>query len=170
MSDPGSLRAGVLRPMADADRRAVARLWQLYSHDLSEFRDSRPNAQGLFRTGRLPSYFDDRDSTGFVITRDGSLAGFAFVMGVTAPPRHIGDFFVVRHFRRHGLGYAAARELLDHYPGPWEIGFQVENRGVPDFWRRVVTDVVGDRWREVLRPVPDKPHIPHDHFLLFTTA
>src|SRR6185312_1084542 len=77
--------ASVLRPIIDDDRRAVARLWQLYSHDLSEFRDSRPNAQGLFRTGRLPTYYDDPDSTGFVITRDGSLAGFAFVMGLMSP-------------------------------------------------------------------------------------
>ena len=159
----------VLRPMTLADRRAVAQLWQLYAHDLSEFRDSRPNTQGRFRTGRLPTYFDDPDNAGFVITQDGDLAGFAFVMGVTRPPRHIGDFFVVRHFRRHGLGYAAARELLARYPGPWEIGFQVENRGVPEFWRRVATDVAGTHWREELRPVPDKPHIADDHFLTFST-
>ena len=119
-----------------------------------------------------PTYFDDPDCTGFVITDGtaaGALAGFAFVMGVASPPRHIGDFFVVRHYRRHGLGYAAARELLARYPGPWEIGFQVENTGVPDFWRRLATDVVGTQWREELRPVPGKPHIPDDHFLTFTT-
>lgn len=159
----------VLRPMTAADRRAVAQLWQLYAHDLSEFRDSRPNTQGRFRTGRLPAYFDDPDNAGFVITSSGHLAGFAFVMGVLRPPRHIGDFFVVRSYRRQGLGYAAARELLDRYPGPWEIGFQVENRGAPDFWRRVATDVVGTQWHEELRPVPGKPHIPDDHFLTFTT-
>jgi hypothetical protein len=56
---------------------------------------------------------------------------------------------------------------LRRYPGAWEIGFQEENRGVPEFWRRVVTDVVGETWREVLRPVPGKPHIPHDHVLVF---
>ena len=52
-------------------------------------------------------------------------------------------------------------------PGHWEIGFQANNAGVPEFWRRVVTDVVGSAWREETRPVPDKPHIPHDHFIVF---
>jgi hypothetical protein len=27
--------------------------------------------------------------------------------------------------------------------------------------------VAGEDWRKETRPVPDKPHIPHDHFILF---
>lgn len=159
----------LLRPMTDADRRAVAQLWQLYSHDLSEFRDSMPDNQGRYRTGRLPTYFDDPDRAGYVVTHEGRLAGFAFVTGLSGEPRTIGDFFVVRALRRRGVGYAVARALVARHPGPWEIGFQAENLGVPEFWRRVVTDAVGAAWREKLRPVPDKPWIPPDHFLLFTT-
>jgi hypothetical protein len=30
-----------------------------------------------------------------------------------------------------------------------------------------VTDVVGETWREELRPVPGKPQIPRDHVLVF---
>jgi hypothetical protein len=30
--------------------------------------------------------------------------------------------------------------------------------------------MVGAAWREEWRPVPDKPHIPPDHWLLFETA
>jgi len=33
----------------------------------------------------------------------------------------------------------------------------------------VATEVAGSRWHEELRPVPDKPHIPHDHFLIFSS-
>ena len=78
----------------------------------------------------------------------------------------IADFFVIRAVRREGIGQAVAAELLRRYPGAWEIGLKEENRGAPEFWRRVATDVVGETWREELRPVPGKPHIPHDHVLV----
>jgi predicted acetyltransferase len=80
----------------------------------------------------------------------------------------MGDFFVVRAARRKRVGYDVARELLRRHPGRWEIGFQAENGGAPEFWRRVVTDAVGEGRREELRPVPGKPHIPYDHFIVFT--
>jgi predicted acetyltransferase len=75
---------------------------------------------------------------------------------------------VVRAVRRKRVGYDVARRLFAEFLGPWEIGFQAHNAGTPQFWRRVVTDTVGTMWREELRAVPGKPHIPDDHFLLFT--
>ena len=81
----------------------------------------------------------------------------------------MGDFFVV-HAARGGTGSGApsVEALFERYRGPWEIGFQGHNPGAPEFWRRVVSAAVGTAWREERRPVPDKPHIPDDHFILFT--
>lgn len=162
-----------LRPMTAEDREAVERLWQLYSHDMSEVRGTVPDARGLFRAGRLPGYFDDPDRSGHVISDGSSYAGFAFVTGLSGDVRSMGDFFVVRSMRRTGVGFAVASQLLVEHPGRWEIGFQGENGGAPEFWRRVVGDLVGSAgsgWQEQLRPVPGKPHIPHDHFLVFEVA
>lgn len=137
---------------------------------MSEVRGTLPNADGLYKPGRLPTYFGDPDRAGFLITHEDAPAGFAFVWGLAGESRSMGDFFVVRAARRKGVGYAAAREVLARYPGAWEIAFQGGNSGAPDFWRRVVTDAVGEAWREELRPVPGKPHIPHDHFLVFSVS
>jgi predicted acetyltransferase len=159
-----------LRLVTDADRPVVERLWQLYSHDMSEVRGTLPNAEGTFKAGRLPTYLDTPDAAAYLIRYRGAPAGFAFVQGLTGEARSIGDFFVVRAARRRRIGYDVARELLRRHPGAWEIGFQAENGGAPEFWRRVATDAVGDAWREELRPVPGKPHIPDDHFIVFTTS
>jgi predicted acetyltransferase len=158
----------LLRPMTASDRHPIERLWQLYSHDMSEIRGTLPDAEGLYKPGRLPTYFDDPDRAGYVITYDGALAGFAFVTGRSGQVRSIGDFFVVRAARRHGVGSLVALRLITDHPGAWEIGFQGHNAGAPEFWRRVVIDAVGTRWQEVRRPVPHKPHIPDDHFISFT--
>lgn len=153
--------------ITDADLPVVERLWQLYSHDMSGVRGTLPNAEGVFEAGRLPTYFDDADACGYLISHGDTPAGFAFVTRLADGTTAIGDFFVVRAARRKRVGYDVAGELLARHPGRWEIGFQAENDGAPEFWRRVAKDAVGDSWREELRPVPGKPHIPHDHFIVF---
>jgi predicted acetyltransferase len=156
-----------LRAITAADRPVIERLWQLYSHDMSEVRGTLPNPEGMFKAGRLPTYFDDPDACGYLVSYGDAPAGFAFVTGLTGGRKAMGDFFVVRAARRKRVGHEVARELLGRHPGSWEIGFQAENDGAPEFWRRVAMDAVGDGWREELRPVPGKPHIPHDHFIVF---
>lgn len=157
-----------LHAISDADLPVVERLWQLYSHDMSEVRGTLPNTVGVFKAGRLPTYFADPDACGYLIFYRDAPAGFAFVQGLSGGTKTMGDFFVVRAARRRRVGYDVARELLRRHPGRWEIGFQAENHGAPEFWRRVATDAVRERWREELRPVPGKPHIPDDHFIVFT--
>ena len=56
-SSTPSGRCGSTRPAPD-DWPVVERLWQLYQHDLSEFRHSAPGPDGLFRHDQLTSYAD----------------------------------------------------------------------------------------------------------------
>jgi predicted acetyltransferase len=160
-----------LRSLAADDDALIDRLWQLYVHDLSESRGSLPNADGLFKMGHLAWYRGQPDQwSGCLVTYKGAPAGFAFIgLAWEGDKRTIGDFFVVRGVRRRGVGFKVARELISRYPGTWEIAFQAHNPGAPEFWREVVGSLVGDAWTEELRPVPDKPQIPPDHWLVFTT-
>ena len=158
-----------LRALSEGDVPIVERLWQLYSHDMSEVRGTLPNAEGLYKPGRLATYLDSADDVdGDPILKDEAPAGFAFVGGLSGELLTMGDFFVVRAVRRHGVGSDVVEELFGRYRGRWEIGFQGNNRGAPEFWRRTVSAAVGADWREERRPVPGKPHIAHDHFIVFT--
>ncbi len=163
--------AQLLHPLTAADVPVVERLWQLYSHDMSEIRGTMPSPEGLYKPGRLAAYLDaPGDVDGYLIRHDEAPAGFAFVGGLTGDVLTMGDFFVVRAARRRGVGRDAVREIFERYRGRWEIGFQGHNRGAPEFWRGAVAAAAGDGWREERRPVPNKPHIPHDHFIVFTLS
>jgi predicted acetyltransferase len=150
------------------DRPVVERLWQLYAHDLSEFRGAMPDHEGLFRPGRLPSYFSDADRCGYLIRHGSAPAGFALVRGISEGPRVMGEYFVVRAARRQGVGREAAMQVLRTHPGSWEIPFQEQNPGAARFWRRVAEELAAASTREERRPVPGKPDVPADIWLMLS--
>lgn len=165
MAGPTSLRL-----ISTGQQRHVAeRLWQLYRHDLSEFRGSMPDEDGFYKQGRFPSFFEDPDRCGYLIYSGQALAGFALIRGLSGEPRVVGEFFVVRAMRRQHVGYEAALNLVHLHPGLWEIAFQEENQGAARFWRHVATDAARGAVEEERRPVPGKPEITPDTWLLLNT-
>jgi predicted acetyltransferase len=153
----------------DQQRHAAERLWQLYRHDLSEFRGSMPDEEGLYKLGRFPSFFEDPDRCSYLIYSGQALAGFALIRGLSGAPKVMSEFFIVRAARRQGVGREAAIKLLHLHSGRWEIAFQEQNYGAARFWRRVTADIAGAAVKEERRPVPGKPAVPPDTWLLLTT-
>jgi predicted acetyltransferase len=159
--------APLVRPASPADRTLVEQLWQLYSHDLSEFRGTFPDDSGQFRAGRLPLYLDDHDGSGrtvHVVEHAGRPAGFAMVRRLDDGGHVLGELFVVRAARRLGIGRAVALTVLRAHPGRWEIAFQEENPGAARFWREVASEAGAHH--EEPRPVPEKPDVPPDTWLV----
>jgi predicted acetyltransferase len=59
------------------------------------------------------------------------------------------EFFVLRKYRRQGVGELAAREIFGRFTGPWEIRQRDANIGAVTFWRRVIDRYTGGQFREV---------------------
>ena len=152
-----------LELVANESRLIVENLLQLYIHDLSQFRFSRPNETGRFdHDDRYAVFFTDPDRCAYLFRDDSGPVGFGLVRGLSEHRRLMAGFFVVRGARRRNVGHDAALELLRRHPGVWEIPFQEENAGAARFWRVVADAAVGAEWTEDRRPVPMKPHIPDD--------
>ena len=159
-----------LAPVTGITRPVVERLWQLYRHDLSEFRGSLPDMAGAFHTRPLDPFLEgDDDRRAHLFLRDGPV-GFALVSRATSAPRLMSEFFVVRAARRQGVGRAAVDALFALYPGRWQIPFQEENVAAARFWRGVAAEVAVGGVDEERRPVPGKPHIAPDVWLSFAVG
>ena len=169
-----------MRPSTAESRHIVERLWQLYRHDLSEFRGTDgpsgfrgmlPDEEGSFHTWHLSPFLDgDADRSAYLFYIGTSPVGFALVSGVTSEPRLMAEFFVVRGARRQGVGREAVDELFELFPGTWEIPFQENNLAAARFWRRVATTVAGENVHEERRPVPGKRHVPPDVWITVTVG
>lgn len=160
-----------LRALTPETRPVLERLWQLYRHDLSEFRGSLPDADGTFhRRSLLPFLAEDPDTSAYLFVADEGPVGFGLVSRTTTEPHLMSEFFVVRSVRGRGVAREAANGLLALHPGAWEIPFQEDNVAAARFWRRLAADLAGDGVREDRRPVPGKPRIPPDVWLTLTVA
>ena len=156
-----------LRELTDGGHEIAERFWQLFLHDLSEFRDSYPDEHGAFKRRHLEPYLaEDGDRVAFLVYGPTGPVGFAFVYGLADGVRRFDQFFIVRSRRRAGVGRVAAESTILRYPGRWEVGFQNENAVAARFWRRLAAEV-GSDVQERLQPVPDKAHIPADVILSF---
>ncbi len=154
-----------VRRVAPDEWPVVEHLWQLYAHDLSEFRGSAPDATGTFPPGRLPAYQHDRDRRGYLAWVGDVPAGFALVRDQPdGSGSMLGEFFVTRSTRGSGMARQLATHVLRERPGRWEIAFQEENPRAARFWRRLAADVLSDVSEERLG-VPGKPHLPPDVWL-----
>ena len=157
-----------LHSYSPEDRPLLDRLWQLYKHDLSEFRHASIGVDGSFPTRVLDGHLGDPERRIHLLRRGETPLGFA-VVSRREGAWFMADFFVLRSIRREGVGTAAARRLLTAHPGVWRIVFQEENPAAARFWRALAA-ARDPSATEERRPVPDKPHLPHDVWLTLVVA
>lgn len=151
---------------APKDREAVSNLLQLYLHDFSEIDDDiEVGPDGLFPCADFEDYWgDDPSLKVFVFRLDGALAGFAFVNDWSPSGQGVdyglAEFFVLRSYRRSGVGWDAANQVFASLPGQWEVAVRASNVPALSFWRtalrddaiRHLTEVAGDgdRWDGII--------------------
>jgi predicted acetyltransferase len=54
------------------------------------------------------------------------------------------EFFVLRGYRRRGIGTAVAHEVWRRFPGFWEVRAMPSNRAGHDFWKRAISVFTGE--------------------------
>lgn len=144
-----------LRALRAADVPIVRRLVQLYIYDLVGARWG-VEADGTYAPPRWHRQFWRRDHRHhFVMRVNGRPAGFALVRELpsvdNAPTREMAEFFVLRTYRRRGVGTRAARALFARFPGRWELSVLTWNATARPFWRRIIRRVAVGRTVSHLR-------------------
>lgn len=131
----------------------LANLLELYAHDFSAFIELELGADGRFGYDPLPLYWQDASRYPFLITVNGQLAGFVLLrkgsqLSGDEDIWDVTEFFVVRGYRRRGVGMKAAHEIWKQYPGKWEVRVIDQNQTAKEFWARAV----GEFLRTTIQP------------------
>ena len=144
MADPDAI---VLDVATSADAGLLSNLLELYIHDLSEvFPSVQLGDDGRFGYANLPLYWSEPERRlAFIIKCDARVVGFVLVTcgsPATDDPNvyDIAEFFVVRRFRRSGVGRRAAVLLWNRLPGRWIVRVAEANRDALTFWAHVIAE------------------------------
>jgi len=143
------------------DFAVVSNLFQLYAYDMSEFMGFDVGPAGCFGLPQsLRNYWGGAAGTGehrwpaqwrgypFLVRADDNLAGFALVRQLSHAAFDMGEFFVLRKYRRTGLGARVAHEMFDRFPGTWEVRELPPNLAAQAFWRKIISDYTNGQFEE----------------------
>jgi len=134
---------------ATADQEPIlANLIELYAHDFSEIADLRLDSSGRFGYAALPLYWQESNRYPFLVKVDGALGGFVLVkrgseVSADESVWDVAEFFILRGYRRRGIGIRAAHEVWRKFPGPWEVRVSQRNQAARAFWSGAVAAFVG---------------------------
>jgi predicted acetyltransferase len=132
-----------------AEKSVLRNLVELYRYDFSEIQHADVTEHGVFGYRYLDHYWTDGNRTPFFIRADGKLAGFALIRHLDDGTYSIAEFFVMRAYRRRGVGRMAVRELFARFGGRWSFDVVEDNTAAIPFWRSVaMTAEGGEEWTE----------------------
>jgi predicted acetyltransferase len=138
-------------PARIGEQPAIENLFQLYSHDFSEFWSGTPRGElsdaGRFEAIALAPYWQVGDHFPYLIRAGTHLAGFALVNKETHSTAkadfNMAEFFVVRKHRGRGTGRRAAQDIFARHRGTWEVAVARRNVAAIAFWRSAIATLPG---------------------------
>lgn len=126
----------------------LAQLLELYAHDFSEFYEIEIGPEGRFGYRSLPLYWSEPGRHAFLARVEGKLAGLVLVKrGSEVSGKEtvwdMAEFFVLRGYRRRGIGTQIAHEVWRRFPGAWEVRVVESNVSAHNFWVRAISSLTG---------------------------
>jgi predicted acetyltransferase len=125
-----------VREVEAGDSQLLGRLVDLYLHDFSEFDGRDLQADGSYHYRWLKAYETEGDRRAYLFFVESFPAGFALIR--LTDPIELADFFVVRKYRRSGIGTLAARDVIGRHPGHWAVNEVSNNSSATSFRRRSI--------------------------------
>jgi len=146
LSSPEGSDAGgqtVCRAAEAEDFAAVQQMLELYQYELSDLWPQDLDAQGRFGYD-LQRHQQAQRFFAHVVWHQGVYAGCALVAPAIVTRTEgcwMEQFFVLKRYRRCGVGRALAGHVFAAHPGPWEVGQIPGNAAARAFWRRVIAEL-----------------------------
>lgn len=123
-------------PARVKDRAILWRLLQLYLHDFSEIDGRAVDERGEFEYRWFDHYWNEAERSPLLFRVDGEWAGFALIR--RGAPNQMAEFFIMRKYRRSGVGRRVAAECFKRFPGHWLIHQFPGNDAAIAFWRAAI--------------------------------
>ena len=140
--------------VAESEKSVLRQLVELYEYDFSEFDQKDVNEHGFYGYTYFDYYWTEESRHPFFLRVDGKLAGFVLLSDYcyareVGEAKSVTEFFVMRKYRRQGIGKKVAGMVFDRFPGKWEVVQMGENQPAIQFWESVVAEYTQGEFEKV---------------------
>ena len=130
-----------LIPVRLESKSELENLMSYYLHDLSEFADDlKISEDGKFKYDGMELYLSEKDLKPFFINFNGENIGFILLNTGRYVPKGIdyiiNEFFILKGYRRKGLGASSIKKLMDVFKGTYFVKELLDNKLAVSFWKR----------------------------------
>jgi predicted acetyltransferase len=133
-------------------KNVIENLMQFYIYDFSEYVSHDVEEDGLFRPyPHLKEYWKEKDKFPYIIRKDKKYIGFVLVKFIRTEERNyfsIAEFFIMRKYRREGIGTEVATQIFNLHKGKWEVWQKENNQPARIFWNTIINEYTEGRFRE----------------------
>ena len=148
-----------VEPVLFEQKAVFIQLFNLYLYDFTEFTNDDIKEHGHFSDHYLNPLWPNELWTEkyfhpFFIRVDDKLAGFMII--ANSGRKYINDenaqtvleFFVMKKYRRNGVGKFAAKAAFDMFRGKWEVCQMQNNFPARKFWKSVISEYTENNYQE----------------------
>jgi predicted acetyltransferase len=153
---PSGLAISRIGPESDV---LLRNLFEHYCHDMSEWFDFDTRTDGSYCYDTASVWA--KGSTAYLARVGPSIAGFALIGSGSdwlgdVGAHDVNEFFVMRRFRRHGVGQRMATLLWNEYPGEWLVRVLEANAPATVFWRTAISGYSPGSYQEEQRVIEER--------------
>lgn len=143
----------ILLKASEEHKIVIQNLMQYYIYDFSEYIKYDVEDNGLFAPyPNLMDYWErDEDKFPYVIKMNDKYVGFVLVKFINSIGRNyfsIAEFFILKKYRREGIGKAIAIKIFDLHRGHWEVSQRNSNKPAQKFWSKVISEYTKEQFKE----------------------
>ena len=144
-----------LIPANQEYKNVVSTLMQFYIYDFSEFVKCDVEEDGLYKAyPHLEEYWNEKNHRfPYIIMKDEKYIGFVLVRLIESEERNyfsIAEFFIMRKYRREGIGTSVAKQIFSLHKGQWEVYQKESNKPAQVFWTKVIDEYTKGQFKEHL--------------------
>ena len=133
------------------EKEVVVSLFNYYLYEFSDLTGSLLNENGTYlrNTSLIDPYWAEPNHLPYFIKVNGEIAGFIFVRYFPDEEEllDIDQFFILRKFKRLGVGSKAFKLCLAAHNGNWLVRVLKENQSGLSFWQNVIGSVTNNNFK-----------------------
>lgn len=130
-----------LQTVKKEDRELFWNINQKYLYEMTLYYPDEMDKQGNYHYGHFNAYFVEPERKAFFIFNNETMIGFVMLNPYSAightPDHTIAEFTIFPSYRRKHHAFDAAKLILSHYHGQWEIKYNEKNIGAKKLWTAV---------------------------------